>query len=448
MVGRHEPVVAEEHFDVGPVERARREVLVARSRGVAARQRDGSRRVGDDEVGEVGRDVFDDAELSGQGHRPQSAPGAPTRVRDAPDRWTAETVDVYETNARTSGSRQRQRPVPASPRAVRRPHAAGRPGRSRFRPGLVQRACWASRWSRWTPRSRWSQRVADVRAGRAAGRRATSSTCRSGGARSRARGRTSPTCTCRHARVPMALAELHRAVALGGAVHLQVTCDQVPAAGGRSVRRPALLALHDRTVPRARRGARASTCCRAADDGEEWIDVEATRGPHARPTRSAPTCGCWSSASTRASSRPTSGIGFARPGNRFWPAAHRGRARAHDALDPFHALPPRRRRHDEPRAAPDGAAPSELTRDEYRAGAARLERLVAWLQPRAVCFVGLTGYRAAVDRAGDGSAGRTDASRRRARLRHAEHERPERARQARRLRRALPRACRHPRRSA
>jgi TDG/mug DNA glycosylase family protein len=40
----------------------------------------------------------------------------------------------------------------------------------------------------------------------------------------------------------------------------------------------------------------------------------------------------------------------------------------------------------------------ELTRDEYRAGLARVERLVQWLQPGAVCFVGLAGWRAAVDR--------------------------------------------------
>ena len=40
----------------------------------------------------------------------------------------------------------------------------------------------------------------------------------------------------------------------------------------------------------------------------------------------------------------------------------------------------------------------ELTRDEYRAGLARVERLVQWLQPGAVCFVGLAGWRAAADR--------------------------------------------------
>ena len=35
---------------------------------------------------------------------------------------------------------------------------------------------------------------------------------------------------------------------------------------------------------------------------------------------------------------------------------------------------------------------------EYRSGVARLERLVRWLRPEVVCFVGLAGYRAAVDR--------------------------------------------------
>jgi TDG/mug DNA glycosylase family protein len=90
------------------------------------------------------------------------------------------------------------------------------------------------------------------------------------------------------------------------------------------------------------------------------------------------------------------GHGFARPGNRFWPAALDAGlvTRAHD---PRHAL------------LVDGvgmtdlvkrATPraDELTRDEFRNGLARVERLVAWLQPRTVCFVGLSGYRAARDR--------------------------------------------------
>jgi TDG/mug DNA glycosylase family protein len=40
----------------------------------------------------------------------------------------------------------------------------------------------------------------------------------------------------------------------------------------------------------------------------------------------------------------------------------------------------------------------ELSRDEYAGGVTQLERLVAWLRPEAVCFVGVTGYRIAVDK--------------------------------------------------
>jgi TDG/mug DNA glycosylase family protein len=90
------------------------------------------------------------------------------------------------------------------------------------------------------------------------------------------------------------------------------------------------------------------------------------------------------------------GVGFARAGNRFWPAALAAGIVSRDR-DARHALA----HHgtgmtDLVKRASVGA--SELTRDEYREGTARLERLVRWLQPSAVCFVGLAGWRAAVDR--------------------------------------------------
>jgi TDG/mug DNA glycosylase family protein len=93
------------------------------------------------------------------------------------------------------------------------------------------------------------------------------------------------------------------------------------------------------------------------------------------------------------------GVGFARPGNRFWPAALAAGIVSVDR-DPDHAL----RHHrvgmtDLVKRATVGAA--ELTRDEYRVGLARVESLAAWLRPRAVCFVGLAGWRAAVDRAAE-----------------------------------------------
>ena len=90
------------------------------------------------------------------------------------------------------------------------------------------------------------------------------------------------------------------------------------------------------------------------------------------------------------------GIGFARPGNRFWPAALAAGIVTADR-DPDRALA------DHGVGMTDivkraTVAAAELTRDEYVAGVARVERLVAWLRPGAVCFVGLAGWRAAVDR--------------------------------------------------
>ena len=45
------------------------------------------------------------------------------------------------------------------------------------------------------------------------------------------------------------------------------------------------------------------------------------------------------------------------------------------------------------------ARADQLAPDEYRVGTVRVEALIEWLQPGSVCFVGLTGYRVAVDRA-------------------------------------------------
>jgi TDG/mug DNA glycosylase family protein len=90
------------------------------------------------------------------------------------------------------------------------------------------------------------------------------------------------------------------------------------------------------------------------------------------------------------------GVAFARPGNRFWPAARAAGLVSVDR-DPGAAL------------AVDGVgmtdlvkratvAAAELDPAEYRAGLDRLTHLVGWLHPRVVCFVGLAGWRAAVDR--------------------------------------------------
>lgn len=88
------------------------------------------------------------------------------------------------------------------------------------------------------------------------------------------------------------------------------------------------------------------------------------------------------------------GVGYVTPSNRFWPAAVAA------------GLVPVGRDIDAALAAGIGltdlvkratARAHHLEPDEYRAGAARVERLVGWLRPGAVAFVGLTGYRAAID---------------------------------------------------
>ena len=104
------------------------------------------------------------------------------------------------------------------------------------------------------------------------------------------------------------------------------------------------------------------------------------------------------------------GIAFGRPGNRFWPAllaaGLAGVDRDPDAALAGHGIGFTDLVKRTTRTA------AELGAAEYRAGAERLERLVEWLEPGVVCFLGLSGYRAAINRravAGvlpDGFAGR------------------------------------------
>lgn len=89
------------------------------------------------------------------------------------------------------------------------------------------------------------------------------------------------------------------------------------------------------------------------------------------------------------------GYGYAGATNRFWAAAMAAGLVAHPR-DPLSAL------------ASDGVGMTDLVKraspgaavlatGEYRAGAGRVERLVRRLRPGAVVFVGLAGWRAAVD---------------------------------------------------
>lgn len=90
------------------------------------------------------------------------------------------------------------------------------------------------------------------------------------------------------------------------------------------------------------------------------------------------------------------GVGFARPGNRFWPAMlAAGMVEC--------AREPRRMLVEQHLGMTDlvkraTARADELDDNEYRDGHARVTALVEWLRPKVVCFVGLGGWRVAADR--------------------------------------------------
>jgi TDG/mug DNA glycosylase family protein len=101
------------------------------------------------------------------------------------------------------------------------------------------------------------------------------------------------------------------------------------------------------------------------------------------------------------------GVGFARPGNRAWPALVASGLATVDR-DPIHLL----RHHrigmtDLVKRAT--ARADELAPEEFRAGLGRLDALCRWLRPGAVCVLGVTGWRAATGdrRAGLGPQERT-----------------------------------------
>jgi TDG/mug DNA glycosylase family protein len=90
------------------------------------------------------------------------------------------------------------------------------------------------------------------------------------------------------------------------------------------------------------------------------------------------------------------GVGYVGPGNRFWPAVRQA-GLVTRSRDPWHALD-----HDgigmTDLVKRTTARASEIDRAEFAAGLPRLERLVRWLEPAVLCVVGLSGWRAAVDR--------------------------------------------------
>ena len=88
------------------------------------------------------------------------------------------------------------------------------------------------------------------------------------------------------------------------------------------------------------------------------------------------------------------GYGFAGPSNRFWPAALEAQIVSKER-DSIHALQVDRVGMTDLVKKPTSKA-SELTDKQFRVGLARVSRMCSWLRPKAVCVLGITGWRAAL----------------------------------------------------
>ena len=200
--------------------------------------------------------------------------------------------------------------------------------------------------------------------------------------------------------LPTALAELHRVLQIGAPVELQLfEGDQdLLALPGDSIGQRRFARWQPEPLHSVIEGAGfAVERFDLSSGGDGWTAIEVS----ARRARTLPdivgpgmrllVCGLNPSVYSA-----DVGVGFGRPGNRFWPAAL-GAGLVSIDRDPRHALDHHGMGMTDlvKRATPRADV---LTSDEYQTGLERVERLCEWLRPETVCFVGLAGWRAAADR--------------------------------------------------
>lgn len=195
-------------------------------------------------------------------------------------------------------------------------------------------------------------------------------------------------------RLPAALAELHGALALDAAIELSMKTGtgegQLPDDdfAGR------FFALWTAELLAAVITGAGFVIDELEDTGE-WLVVRATRA-RTLPDFVADNMGVLVCGLNPSVVSADAGVGFAGPTNRFWRAAQVSGllsvtrrplvALAVDGVGMTDLVK---------RATPRAA---DIARLEYREGAARVRRLVEWLRPGLVLFVGLEGWRVAINR--------------------------------------------------
>jgi TDG/mug DNA glycosylase family protein len=199
------------------------------------------------------------------------------------------------------------------------------------------------------------------------------------------------------ASLPMALAHLHLSLAVGAPLCLVSQCGDDEGATGPNDEFPGRYFACWQPAPLTDvltgAGFDVESCAQDGDEVVSWATRARTLPDTVGPDMRLLVCGL--NPSEYSADR---GAGFARRANRFWPAMIAAGLVCPDrAWDPLHLLTHHRiGMTDMVKRAT--VASSALSKQEYGDGAERVRRLVEWLQPAAVCFVGLEGWRAAVDR--------------------------------------------------
>jgi TDG/mug DNA glycosylase family protein len=198
-----------------------------------------------------------------------------------------------------------------------------------------------------------------------------------------------------HEALPLALADLHRALELDAPIAISLfTGDGTRITDGDDDFPGRLFSWWDPDRLRAAVEGAGFVIDDVVTSGTRHIEVRATRArmlpDFVRPGLRVLFCGY--NPSLYAADK---GVPFARPGNRFWPAALASGVLTVDR-DPWDAV--RRGVGFTDMVKRASVAAAELSKDELRAGFDRVTRVCEWLAPEVICFLGIGGWRELVNK--------------------------------------------------